>query len=184
MNAGDPKREVLWAGRFLDVVKINRWEFVRRKNITGIVGIVPVTDDGKLVLLEQYRPPMGGKVIELPAGLVGDIPGKQAEPLEEAARRELYEETGYEADRMEVLFEGCVTPGLCDETITFFLATGLRKTAAGGGDETEDIVVHEAPLGAVMEFLAEQRQKGNHIDLKIYSALFFLQREIGEREEA
>jgi ADP-ribose pyrophosphatase len=184
MNSKDASREILWAGNFLDVVRINRWEFVRRKNITGIVGIVPVTDDGKLVLLEQYRPPMGGKVIELPAGLVGDVPGKQAEPLEEAARRELHEETGYEADHMEVLFEGCVTPGLCDETITFFLATGLVKTAAGGGDETEDIVVHDVPLGAVMDFLGQQSRKGILIDLKVYSALFFLQREIGEREEA
>jgi ADP-ribose pyrophosphatase len=184
MNPKDASRQVLWSGDFLDVVRINRWEFVRRRNVTGIVGIVPVTDDGKLVLLEQYRPPMGGKVIELPAGLVGDIPGKQAEPLEEAARRELHEETGYQADRMEVLFEGCVTPGLCDETITFFLATGLVKTAAGGGDETEDIVVHEVPLGVVMDFLAERRQKGNWIDLKVYSAMFFLQREIDEREES
>jgi ADP-ribose pyrophosphatase len=184
MSGNDPKGEVVWSGRFLDVMRINRWECVRRKNITGIVGIVPVTGDGKLVLLEQFRPPVGGKVMELPAGLVGDIPGKRSEPLEEAARRELHEETGYEAGRLEVLFEGCVTPGLCDEQITFFLATELRKTAAGGGDETEDILVHEVPLGVVKEFLDEQRQKGILIDLKIYSALYFLQREIGEREES
>ncbi len=183
MKTNDPQREVVWTGRFLDVVRVNRWEFVQRKNITGIVGIVPITDDGKLVLLEQYRPPMGGKVIELPAGLVGDIPGKQAEPLEEAARRELHEETGYEARRMELLFEGCVTPGLCDETISFFLATGLRKTADGGGDETEDIVVHEIPLGAAMDFLDGQRQRGLFIDLKVYSAMYFLQKEIEERRE-
>ncbi|NLH18186.1 MAG: NUDIX hydrolase [Phycisphaerae bacterium] len=183
MSSDNPQREVLWAGRFLDVVRINRWEFVQRKNITGIVGIVPVTNDGKLVLLEQYRPPIGGKVIELPAGLVGDVPGNRSEPLEAAARRELHEETGYEARRMEVLFEGCVTPGLCDETISFFLATDLYKTADGGGDETEDIIVHEVPLGAVMDFLAEQQRKGFFIDLKVYSALFFLQREIVERQE-
>lgn len=183
MSSNNPNREVLWAGRFLDVVRINRWEFVQRKNITGIVGIVPVTDDGKLVLLEQYRPPMGGKVIELPAGLVGDVPGNQAEPLEAAARRELQEETGYEARHMEIMFEGCVTPGLCDESISFFLATGLRKTADGGGDETEDIVVHEVALEAVTDFLAEQQRKGFFIDLKVYSALFFLQREIVERRE-
>lgn len=183
MKPDELLREVLWTGRYFDVVRRNRWEFVQRKNITGIVGIIPVTDDGKLVLLEQYRPPMGGKVMELPAGLVGDIPEKRGEPLEEAARRELLEETGYEADRMDVLFDGCVTPGLCNETISFFLATGLRKTAAGGGDETEDIVVHEVPLETVMEFLAVQQAKGCFVDLKVYSALYFLQREIGERKE-
>jgi ADP-ribose pyrophosphatase len=168
------EHEVLWAGRFIDVVRIGRWEFVRRKNITGIVGIVPITRDNKLVLIEQYRPPIGGKVMELPAGLVGDIPMHHNEPLEQAARRELLEETGYEAERMDVLFEGSVTPGLCDEQITFFLATGLRKVEAGGGDETEDIVVHDIPMESVMDFLKDKRGKGILIDLKIYSAMFFL----------
>ncbi len=166
--------EVEWAGKFIDVVRIGRWEFVRRKNITGIVGIVPVTRDNKLVLIEQYRPPIGGKVMELPAGLVGDIPEHSQEPLERAARRELLEETGYEAERMDVLFEGSVTPGLCDEQITFFLATGLRKVEAGGGDETEEIVVHDVPMESLADFLNDKRRRGILIDLKIYSALFFL----------
>jgi ADP-ribose pyrophosphatase len=116
---------VLLRPKYLDVVKINRWEFVRRKNITGIVGIVPVTDDGKLVLLEQFRPPMGGKVIELPAGLVGDIPGKQAEAAGSGGRRDA--RNRLRGRSYGSLVRRCVTPGLCDETITFFWRRDLSK---------------------------------------------------------
>jgi ADP-ribose pyrophosphatase len=94
---------VVAAGKYIELVRQNGWEFARRKGISGIVGIIAVTDDRKLVLVEQHRPPVGARVIELPAGLAGDAKGHEKEDLADAARRELLEETGYVARRMERL---------------------------------------------------------------------------------
>jgi ADP-ribose pyrophosphatase len=132
-----------------------------------------VTDDGKLVLVEQTRAPVGRPVIELPAGLVGDSPGRADEALAVAARRELLEETGYEARDMTLLVEGAPSAGLTSETIVLFLATGLRKVGPGGGDSTEDIKVHEVPLARAREWLSAQADRGAVIDLKVYAGLYF-----------
>ena len=158
----------------MDFVARGRWEYVQRKNVSGIVGIVPVTADGKLVLVEQYRPPVASGVIELPAGLAGDVPGRSGEAFESAARRELLEETGYEATEMVKVFEGVMSPGISDEQISFFLATGLKKSGRGGGDSSEDIVVHEVAIDNIVQWLAECRDRGLLVDLKIYAALPFL----------
>ena len=165
-------KRLVWEGKYLRMVMRGRWEYVERRGITGIVCMVAVTDDGRLILVEQYRPPVAARVLELPAGLVGDVPGQATEALEDAARRELLEETGYEAARMELLFDGPPSAGLCDEHISFFLATGLRKTAAGGGDESEDIVIHEVPLDGLLPFVAKRRAQGVLADAKIFSPLY------------
>ena len=94
------------------------WEWVERVNATGAAVIAAVTDDRRLVLVEQYRVPMGQRVIDLPAGLVGDEPGGAHEPMIEAARRELLEETGYEADRLDCVVSGPASPGLTTEVYT------------------------------------------------------------------
>ncbi len=167
------EKKVVWTGRHLDLVVRGRWEYVERKNITGIVGIVPVTDDGKLILIEQYRPPVDSRVIELPAGLVGDIPGQADEAFETAARRELIEETGYQAGRMRRLFSGPISAGISNEQITFFLATDLKKIAPGGGDDSEEITVHEVPLDEIPTWLLDRQEQGLLIDLKVYSVLPF-----------
>ena len=169
----DDKR-IMWRGSHLDLVMRGSWEFVQRKNITGIVCIVAMTDDGKIVLVEQYRPPVLSRVIELPAGLVGDLPGQEAEPLEAAARRELVEETGYDAGRMELLFDGVPSAGLCDEHITFFLATELTKVEPGGGDRNEDITVLEAPLEGLLDYLDARVRGGVKVDAKIFSPLYVI----------
>jgi len=171
MNDRPQDIEVVARGRHLCLVRRGHWEYVQRQNITGIVGIVPVTDDGKLVLVEQYRPPVASRVIELPAGLVGDVPGEGSEAFETAARRELLEETGYEAGDMVRLVEGVISPGLSDEQITFFLATGLKKAGTGGGDGSEDITVHEVAVDDVLSWLARRRKHGVLVDLKAYIAL-------------
>lgn len=163
--------EVIARGRHICLVKRGHWEYVQRQNITGIVGIVPVTEDGKLVLVEQYRPPVASRVVELPAGLVGDVPGEESESFETAARRELLEETGYEASNMVRLVEGVISPGLSDEQITFFQATGLKKAGAGGGDGSEDIIVHEVAVAAVLPWLARCRERDVLVDLKVYIAM-------------
>lgn len=166
--------ETLHRGRHLSLVRRGHWEFATRHGATGVVALVAVTDDAKLLLVEQARPPIGKRAIELPAGLAGDIAGAESELLETAARRELLEETGYEAQEVRFLTEGPSSAGLTDEMITFFLMTGLTKTGDGGGDASEDIVVHEVPLAEMPDWLENRRRAGCAIDPKIYVGLFWM----------
>ena len=175
----DNDKRIIWRGSHLDLVMRGSWEFVERKNLRGIVCIVALTDDGKIVLVEQYRPPVSSRVIELPAGLVGDLPGQESEALEAAARRELIEETGYDAGRMERLFDGVPSAGLCDEHITFFLATELAKVGPGGGDHNEDITVHETPLDGLLDYLDSRVRTGVKVDAKIFSPLYVIAKRFG-----
>jgi ADP-ribose pyrophosphatase len=167
------EKQTIWEGRFLRVVAHDGWEYVERRGITGIVLIVPVTDDGKVVLIEQYRIPVAARVIEMPAGLVGDDAGYEDEAEEAAARRELLEETGYEAGKMERLFDGVVSAGLSDERLSFYLATGCRKVGAGCGDGSEDITVHEVPLEEAFDWVATRCRAGATVDAKAMAILSF-----------
>ncbi len=166
--------EVLGEGRFLRLLRRGRWEFVERPNLRGVVGIVAVTGEGKLLLVEQYRQAVGATVIELPAGLAGDLPGAEGEELATAAQRELREETGYAAARMTFLCDGPPSAGVTNEVITLFLAEGLEKVEDGGGDETEEITIHEVPLAEVARWLEDRRREGKMLDLRIYTGLYFL----------
>ena len=112
-------------------------------------------------------------MIEIPAGLAGDLAGQENEDLAVAARRELFEETGYEADEMILVGEGVSSAGLCNEVMSLYKAMGLKKTGEGAGDGSEQITVHEIPLDSVRAWLDEQRAGGKLVDLKIYSALCF-----------
>jgi ADP-ribose pyrophosphatase len=163
--------KVLFEGRHVRLVKRGQWEYAERKSVTGIVGIVAVTDDGKLVLVEQYRPPVGRSVIELPAGLAGDDAAHEGEALEQAARRELLEETGYEAARMEYACAGAASAGITSEIISMYLASGLRKTGPGAGDGSEKITVHEVPLDQVHPWLQQQAGLGKVVDLKVFAGM-------------
>jgi ADP-ribose pyrophosphatase len=163
---------ILAKGRYLTLIDDNGWEYVTRAGVTGIVVIVAVTQEQKLVLVEQYRPAVRRRVIELPAGLVGDTDGRRAESMLDAAARELEEETGYQAGDLLPLFEGPIAVGVSDEAVSFFLARGLTRVGAGGGDETEDITVHEVPLAALKAFLAARAAAGLGVDPKIYAGLF------------
>lgn len=160
-------------GRFLKLVRQGTWEYVERVNARGAAVIVAVTDDGKLVLIEQPRPALGGPVIELPAGLVGDEEGMEEEEIEAAAGRELVEETGFEASKLELVAEGPTSPGLTSERVALVLATGLKRVGAGGGTASEDITVFEVPLDEVEAFLREQTGRGRAIDVKVYAGLYF-----------
>ncbi|HPR68341.1 MAG TPA: NUDIX hydrolase, partial [Kiritimatiellia bacterium] len=122
----------LAAGDHLRLVVRNGWEFVERPKISGIVVIVGTTRFGGLVLVTQWREPVGAPVVEWPAGLAGDIPGSETEALEEAARRELFEETGFRADTMTAVLSGPPSPGISSEIVTIFRARGMVRTAAGG----------------------------------------------------
>ena len=165
------ERRILGKGRYLTLVDDNGWEYVTRAGVTGVVVIVAVTAAQELVLVEQYRPAVRQRVIELPAGLVGDIDGQQAESMLDAAARELEEETGYRAGALLPLFEGPIAVGVSDEVVSFFLARGLTRVGAGGGDATEDITVHTVPLAELNAFLAARAAAGLGVDLKIYAGL-------------
>jgi ADP-ribose pyrophosphatase len=178
--AGSDRPVTVADGKHMRFMRAGGWEYVSRKGVTGIIAIVPITDDGKLVLVEQYRPPVEAKVIELPAGLAGD--GRHNhETLEEAARRELMEETGYAAATLEYCAGGASSAGLCDELISVYTATGLTKLATGAGEvpdaeaaaESAGITIHEVPLAEIATFLAAQERKGTFVDLKIYAGLYF-----------
>lgn len=173
----DETEQVLWEGRYLRLAARGRWEFVSRTKVSGVVGIVALTHDRRVVLIEQYRPAVKCKVIGLPAGLAGDVAGAEHEPLVEAARRELLEETGYHAETWTELVTGFTSPGLTDESLTLFLAEDLEKLGDGGGDESESIEVHELPLTDVMGWLDQKRQTGSQIDLKLFAGLHLAQRE-------
>jgi ADP-ribose pyrophosphatase len=167
-------REVLQEGRFVRMVRRGRWEFAERVTDGGAVVIVALTPSNKVILVEQFRPPVDGNVIEFPAGLVGDRSAFEGEALEHAAERELLEETGYAAEQMEVLVSGPPSPGITNESITFVRATGLRKVGDGGGVDNEDIIVHEIALPRVVEFLSDVRRRGALVDPKVYAGLYFL----------
>ena len=168
----DREWQVLGSGRHLRLVSRAGWEFVERIGATGVVAILAVTDEDRIVLTEQFRPAVNAFVVDLPAGLAGDVAGAEAEALVEAAARELEEETGYRADRFQVLAVGPSSAGLTSEMITFFEATGLEKVGEGGGDASEQIEVQEVPLQEVRGWLRERSEAGRLIDPKIYAALY------------
>lgn len=166
-------KEVLARGKYLQLVRQGSWEYAERLGISGIVGIIPLTDAGEMVLVEQFRVPLGKRVVELPAGLAGDVLGQEGEPLREAACRELEEETGYHAREMRQVLQGPNSAGSSPHVMTFFLATGLTQVGAGGGDEHEDIQVHVVPLAGIHAWLLAQEAQGKLLDPKIYAGLWF-----------
>lgn len=165
-------------GRYLSLVETDRWEYVTRSNAHAVVVIVALTGDQEIVLVEQYRRPVDRRVIELPAGLVGDLHGPDEDVLE-AARRELIEETGFEADSVELVMESPSSSGMTDEIISFIRARGLNRIGSGGGDASEDIVTHIVPLDQVDCWLEQQQAAGLYLDPKIFTALYWLSQEPG-----
>jgi ADP-ribose pyrophosphatase len=172
------KPVVLAAGRFLRLVNAEGWEFVERVRATGVVAIIAVTAADELVLTEQFRASVKGQVIDLPAGLAGDGPG--SEKLITAARRELIEETGYAGRRLTLLANAPTSPGLTNEVISFFRATGLKKVGAGGGVDGEDIRIHLVKLSRADAWLRRKSRAGVHVDCKVYAGLHFA-RHVGGR---
>lgn len=176
----DKADEAEWVqpGRYLNYHYRNGWEYVERNNCEGAVVIVPYTPEGKIILIEQYRVPLSGPVIEFPAGLVNDRHGVQ-EGWEEAACRELEEETGFRAQSLKFLTKGPVSPGMSNEIIAFYLAQEITKVGPGGGDGSERIRVHEVPLIEIETWLEKKSQGGYSLDPKIYTGLFFLKQVAG-----
>ncbi|MEO6215673.1 MAG: NUDIX hydrolase [Sphingomonas sp.] len=156
--------ETVWAGRFITVKKQGSWEYVARAR--GIqAAVILAIDDGDVILVEQYRVPLGQRCIELPAGLVGDE--EEGESVELSAARELEEETGYRPDHVEPLGYFHSSPGMVSEGFTLVRATGLTKVSDGGGVPGEDITVHRTPLAGIVDFIAAKRAEGLAIDVRL-----------------
>lgn len=165
----------LHRGEFLELLRDRHWEYVRRTKASGAVVIIAVTPAGELVLVEQTRIPLQGKSIELPAGIVGDSIALANEPAEQAALRELLEETGFRAARAEVVTKGPTAAGFSSEQLTFVRVYDLEREHAGGGVDGEDITVHLVPLAQVHPWLEARRAAGDHIEPRIYAGLWFVQ---------
>lgn len=162
--------QVRWEGRFIVTKTRGRWEYVgRTRNIRAAV--ILAIDDGHVILVEQFRVPLGKPSIEMPAGLIGDVEGSEGEDAAIAAARELEEETGYRAGRMEALGEFYSSPGMVTESFTMFRAHDLVKVGEGGGTEGEGITVHRVPLAGIDDFLAERRAAGYGIDVRMLMLL-------------
>lgn len=166
--------DTLFEGRFLRLCRKGRWEYVQRVSARGAVHIVAVTPENELLLVEQFRQPVGARALELPAGIVGDDEAHRGESAESAAARELVEETGYRPARVTVLHRGPSAPGLTSEVITLVHAQGLTRVGDGGGVGSEEITVHRVPLGEVPQWLGERIADGALVDHRVFAGLYLL----------
>lgn len=160
--------EIVWQGRFITTKTRGKWEYVSRAR--GIkAAVILAIDDGHVLLVEQYRVPLGRNCIELPAGLIGDETDDEA--IEDAAARELEEETGYRPDRIEVIGDFYSSPGMVSESFYFVRAHGLIRTGDGGGVDGENITVHRIAVSELRDFIAAKRAEGCGIDVKMLTLL-------------
>lgn len=172
MKTSTQRPTVLYGGHYLQLVECDGWEFVSRNHRVAVV--VAVTPDDELLLVEQFRVPVGRRTIELPAGLVGDEAGLEDEPLLDAARRELEEETGWLAASVEPIMDCPTSAGMTDEMVVFVRAGGLERVGSGGGAGNEDITVHAVARAGIDEWLRSRHARGLAIDPKIYTALHWI----------
>lgn len=164
--------ETLFETRWLGLYRIGRWDFVRRPQADACVGVLAVTPANEVVLIEQFRIPVQRRVIEIPAGLVGDEEEHRGESLATTARRELLEETGYRAAEMRPLLATPTSAGMTSEFTHLFHATGLTREHDGGGIAGEQIIVHHVPVTGLRQWLAAKEAEGATIDFKIHAALW------------
>ena len=171
--ADDPDlpEQVMWEGRFITVRKQGTWEYVGRARGIRAAVILAIDEDDHVILVEQFRVPLGRPCIELPAGLVGDDESVAGEEDAAAAARELEEETGYHAGRIETIGEFWSSPGMVSESFTLFRAHAIRRVGAGGGVGSEDIKVHRVPLAGIADAIAGWRAAGYAIDVKMLTIL-------------
>ncbi len=163
MSETEPE-EVVWQGRYITAKRRGTWEYVSRAR--GIkAAVILAVEEGHVLLVEQYRVPLGRHCIELPAGLIGDE--AEGEDPMEAAGRELEEETGYRAAHIESLGEYYSSPGMVSESFMLVRASGLTKVGEGGGVEGEGITPHRVALSALADFTAEKRDEGYAIDVRL-----------------
>ena len=171
MNLDDlPPVELMWEGKFVRALRRGKWEYASRARDIGAV-VILAEHEGKVILVEQPRVPPDCRCIEIPAGLVGDHDPDAT--IEATAVKELEEETGFTAERVERLGEFYSSPGMLSEGFTLVRAHGVRRTGEGGGDESEDIKVHLVPRDEIPQFIEEKRAEGCGVDAKLLLLLNF-----------
>ena len=170
MSADDDGPDVMWAGQYIRALKKGRWEFVSRTDDIRAV-VVLAEHEGQVILVDQPRVAVGGRCLELPAGLVGDE--DRHATIEQTAVKELEEETGFTADRIERLGDFHASPGMLSESFTLVRAHGVRRVGKGGGNEHEDIVVHRVARADIPAFVGQKRAEGLAIDVKLLLFMSF-----------
>lgn len=160
--------EILFEGDHLRFRRRRGWEYVEHRTANESVMVVAPTEDGRIVLVEEFRPAVESAVVCLPAGLVGD---EGPEDRETAARRELAEETGWEAQVLELLGRGPGSAGMSSEIVNFYLARGLSLAGDQGEREKEEIRVHVVSLAEIEQWAREREKEGVLIDPKVWSGL-------------
>lgn len=163
--------QIVWAGKFVTAKVKGKWEYVSRSRGIKAAVILAIDDADHVLLVEQFRVPLGKSCLELPAGLIGDDDSTPDEDAATAAVRELEEETGYTAARMELLGEFYSSPGMVSESFTLLRAHGLRQIGPGGGTDGEDITVHRVALSALPQFIETARARGLGIDVRLLMLL-------------
>ena len=166
-DEADAPAQVMWQGKYIRAVKRGRWEYVSRVGDVRAV-VIFAEFEGKVILIDQTRVALGRRCLELPAGLVGDEDPNAT--VEETAVKELEEETGFTADRIERLGEFHASPGMLSEGFTLVRAHGVRPTGAA---QEVDIVVHLVPRADVPAFIEQKRAEGMAIDVKLLIFLNF-----------
>ncbi|MDP5280874.1 NUDIX hydrolase [Sphingomonas sp. DG1-23] len=161
----DEPTEIAWQGKWIVAKRQGKWEYVSRARDIQAAAIVAIDDQDHVLLVDQYRVPLGKRCLELPAGLIGDE--HDGDTALDAARRELAEETGYHCGHVEDLGYFHSSPGMVSEGFTLVRATGLTKVSEGGGTADEDIVVHRVPRSDLPGFVAQKRAEGLAIDVKL-----------------
>jgi ADP-ribose pyrophosphatase len=171
MNLDDlPPAEVMWEGKFVRALRRGKWEYASRaRDIRAVVILAEF--EGKVVLVDQPRVAPDCRCVELPAGLVGDQDPDAT--IEGTAVKELEEETGFTAERIERLGEFYSSPGMLSEGFTLVRAHGLRRIGPGGGDENEDIKVHLVTRTDMPNFIEQKRAEGFGVDAKLLLLLNF-----------
>ncbi len=167
--------ELRWQGKYITAWQQGSWEYVSRSRGIRAAVILALDEQGPegpcLILVEQYRVPLGRNCLELPAGLVGDDDSSAEEAASDAAIRELEEETGYRAQSMTDLGDFYSSPGMVSESFSLFRAKGLTRVHDGGGVENENIIVHRVPVTQIGDYVARRRAEGIAIDVKLLLAL-------------
>lgn len=169
-------RKVAFNGKFVRIIektfktksgKTGVWEVVERVKLhKRIVIIFALTKDRKVVLEKNYRVPLETYVIELPAGLTD----KEGEGEAEAAKRELFEETGYAAKEMIEVFTSVGAPGLTTSEYVYFFAPNAEFVGKQTADDEEEIEVFTVPLDKLVDFVLEPKENIK-IDDKILNIL-------------